>query len=49
MADDEQKNLKNARANLARVASQSKDETPAYTEANNAVIKAEKALPWWKR
>lgn len=41
--------LKDARANLTRVAAQSTDETPAYREANNKVIAAEKAVPWWKR
>lgn len=41
--------LKNARENLKRVAAQSTDETPAYRKANDAVIAAENAVPWWKR
>ncbi|HZB28901.1 MAG TPA: hypothetical protein VE465_01925 [Streptosporangiaceae bacterium] len=49
MSDDKKQALKAARENLEHVAAQSTDETPAYQKANNAVIKAEQALPWWKR
>jgi hypothetical protein len=45
-----QQRLKDAREDLERVSAGTTEETPpAYTKANDAVIEAEKALPWWKR
>lgn len=41
--------LKDARANLARVAAGTTEETPAVTAANSRVLKAEKAVPWRQR
>ncbi len=40
---------RDARENLARVSSQSTEETDAYLEANSAVIEAEKGVPWYRR
>lgn len=47
-------NLKNARANLAEVTAADEAagrhyETDEYTAANQAVIEAEKHVPWWRR
>jgi hypothetical protein len=40
---------KAARANLEHVSKRDREETDAYLEANQAVIEAEKNIPWWRR
>ncbi|WFE27802.1 hypothetical protein O7623_00890 [Solwaraspora sp. WMMD791] len=40
---------RDARAELERVSSTSKDVTPEIVEANSRVIEAEQSVPWWRR
>lgn len=56
MSDKKQanQNLKDAKQKLAEVADADQKagrnwETDAYLKANNAVIEAEKHVPWWRR
>jgi hypothetical protein len=46
---DARKELKDARNDLDRIAKRDKEESDDFNRANNRVIDAEKALPWWKR
>ena len=41
--------LRAAREELARISDRDRCESDDFLDANDAVIEAEKPLPWWKR
>lgn len=49
MSKQDVQKWREARKNLERVSSKSREVTDEYLAANRKVIEAEKSIPWWRR